>query len=253
MTSKGQLLQEPSSYTAIESLAPEWIKDWGRPTIHTDIVPTQAVFEYFAEVIRSFDRSFYRQGPIPILRLAYCSAADELADRVQPYGAWRSYTPAEVVDTVDVKAEEPQAPPSEMVNHLLDWLHVTYDELAEMTGVSRSALFYWRKTGASPRAGNVRQVLRLYSFVSLLVRRFGKEGARRWLHSDGQTAWDSLTRGDVEQAEDIARKQLFGLKSHPSRGSRTLSEEADFSGGIGASAPMKRATRRPKRGRPGAS
>lgn len=147
--------------------------------------------------------------------------------------------------------EEEFPAPSALIRHLLDWLHITYDELAEMTGVSRSALFYWRKTGVTPRANSVRQVMRLYSLAALLVRRFGKDGARRWLHSDGQNAWKSLKLGEIEQAEDVIRRRLFGQREHPSRSGRALSEEADFAQGIGANKPVKRAVRRPTRGRPG--
>lgn len=250
---RGQLQEEAYSYTAIESLTPEWIKHWMGPTIHTDIAPVPATHLFFAEAIRSFDRSFNRQQPVPVLRLTYCSTADRIADILPPHTLLSDQTPVEVTVRPAPEAEDDPLPPATLINHLLEWLKVTYDELAEMTGVSRSALFYWRKTGATPRAGNVRQVLRLYSLASILVRRFGKEGARRWLHSDGQGAWESLKTGNMEHAEEIVRAKLFGQRLHPSRGSHTLSEEVDFSQGIGANTPIKRATRRPKRGRPGSS
>jgi hypothetical protein len=253
MTVKGQLQHEPSSYTAIESLAPEWIKHWMGPVNHTDIIPSQPIQTFFAEVIRAFERSFNRQQDVEVLRLTYCSAADRLADLDPSQLPFPRQTPIEAAERLAPKLEDDALPPSALINHLLEWLRVTYDELAEMTGISRSALFYWRKTGATPRAGNIRQVLRLYSLASVLVRRFGKDGARRWLHSDGQGAWQCLKRGDIDQAEELVRSKLFGQKSHPSRGSRALSEEVDFSSGIGANAPIKRATRRPKRGRPGSS
>jgi len=253
---RSQLQEENTNYTAIESLVPEWIKNWIGPVTYTEIFPSQPAQVFFAEVTRAFERSFSRNHrAIRILKLTYSSAADELADLDGTQRQRQSQTPLPAIETATAITveEEPALPPSMLISHLLDWLQITYDELAEITGVSRSALFYWRKTGATPRASNVRQVMRLYSLAALLVRRFGKEGARRWLHSDGLIAWESLRQGEIEQAEDVVRSKLFGQKEHPSRGGRALSEEADFSKGIGGNAPVKRAARRPKRGRPGSS
>jgi hypothetical protein len=107
---------------------------------------------------------------------------------------------------------------------LTTWLGITYDQLSDMTGVSRAAFFYWRRPGAAPRAENVRQVERLYALVSLLVKRFGVQGARSWLHSGEHPLWSQLLEGNLEAAERTARSQLFRQKSVVSSGELPLDE-----------------------------
>jgi len=247
MAPSGQLQEETSNYTPIELLVPDWIKQWNVPVASTGIVDVQAVQAFLVYSSFSLERSFSRRQVTQILRLTYASVADQIADPVSHRHEWFS-TPIDLVPAAVSEATGADVAPPVLIDKLVAWLGITFDELARMTGISRSALFYLKKTGASPRPGNERQLLRVFSVASILVRRFGQEGARRWLHSDGSDAWELLKDGELAEAEELVRSRLFGTRSYPARSGRSLPDETTFSGGVGSDVSIKRASRRPKRG-----
>jgi hypothetical protein len=99
--------------------------------------------------------------------------------------------------------------PAALTGQICDWLDITYGQLATMTGVSRASLFNWRQPGASPRPHGLQRVQRLHAMISLLVRRFGVNGARTWLHSGDQPSWARLMSGDLAGVEGEIRSRLF--------------------------------------------
>jgi hypothetical protein len=88
---------------------------------------------------------------------------------------------------------------------ICDWLGISYEQLAGITGVSRSTFFNWRQPAARPRPGGMQRVQRLHALISPLVQEFGVSEARRWLHSEERSVWDRLMAGDLAAAEDAAR------------------------------------------------
>jgi hypothetical protein len=92
---------------------------------------------------------------------------------------------------------------------LADWLGITYDQLANITGVSRAAFFYWRRPGTKPRSENAERVQHLFALTSLLVKRLGVRGARAWLHSGPTPAWDVLLAGDLTNLDRLVRQSMF--------------------------------------------
>src|SRR2546421_399690 len=158
MSTRGQLLQEPVSYTAIESLPPEWIKHWWAPLSGTELISYEP-WQTSILVVRCFERSFVRPRPTPLLRFTYSTSADCLADLMSTRSKFTSETPIDAVGRAPAdRVEDEPVTPTALVTQILDWLQVTYEELAQITGVSRSALFHWRKTGVTPRASHRRQV-----------------------------------------------------------------------------------------------
>jgi hypothetical protein len=245
---QGLLLGESAEYTSVEFAHPQWFVTWSSPVSQTELI-SEPVTHPVAELISYFRRAFVRPVSIaPVYRYAYQTAADQFVGSI--YVSANLHTPVETVSHLSVIEEQDEEQSSvEIITDLVKWLRITYDDLARMTGLSRSTLFYWKRTGASPRMSNSRQLLRVYSLASLLVRRFGAEGARRWWASDGQAAWAELMGGDLLQAEELVRAQLFGTRQTPSPSGRVLPDEVSLpittSEGVG----LRRAARSPKRGR----
>jgi hypothetical protein len=92
---------------------------------------------------------------------------------------------------------------------LADWLGLTYDQLSNITGVSRATFFYWRRPGITPRPESARRVQQLFAVTSLLVKRLGVRGARAWLQSGTPPAWDLLLAGDLAGLEREVRSSMF--------------------------------------------
>jgi hypothetical protein len=58
---------------------------------------------------------------------------------------------ATVSDQPIAPSQSPTPPAASYVSDLLRWMDCTYEDLASMTGISRGAFFYWRRTGAAHR------------------------------------------------------------------------------------------------------
>jgi hypothetical protein len=245
---QGLLLGESTEYTSVECAHPQWFVSWSSAVPQTELI-SEPVTHPVAELLNYFRRAFVRRASIaPVYRYAYQTAADQFVGSI--YFSVNLHTPIETVSYLSViEEQEGEQSSVEIIADLVNWLKITYDDLASITGLSRSTLFYWKRTGASPRMSNSRQLLRVYSLASLLVRRFGAEGARRWWASDGQAAWVQLMSGDLLQAEELVRAQLFGTRQSPSRSGRVLPDEVSLPITAGEGSGLRRATRSPKRGR----
>lgn len=246
MDGQGQVIEVPVSYTRIELGPPDWIVRWCARTPQTDLI---ALPQPFIGAVRQLERSFFRPHPAMSLIFTYASAADCLNGLLTN----ADNTPIAHIFVGDKTSsrEDSSATTATMTSQLLDWLQITYDELAKMTGISRSTLFYWKKDGVVPRNSHRRQILRLYSLISLIMRRFGRDGGLRWFDADGALAWSYIRGGDLDSAEQVVREKLFSNYAS-ARPGRVIEDNVDYplpSRG----APLRRATRSSKRGRLGQS
>lgn len=148
-------------------------------------------------------------------------------------------------------SSEPSA--IDFVSDLTRWLDCTVENVAQIAHVSRSAIFYWRRTGARPRPEALRSLLRVHSLVGSLVRQFEPRGAQAWLRSDSPTSWALLVDGDVATVEDRFRGTLMSQPGRRDRYARLLAESSNDTGldlSPVESRPPRRANRRSKRGSP---
>src|SRR5262249_6512508 len=141
-----------------------------------------------AQALWRFEHAF-TAARRPTVRFAYLTVADKIAESLSTAspaptgtGMWLGDRPGSL--PVEPPADRATTDAVALVDQLVDWLGATYEQVANMAGVSRSALFYWRRPGAVPRSGSMHQLMRVHAVASLLVKRFGVDGARRWLHSD---------------------------------------------------------------------
>jgi len=251
MSGVGQILQEAPQYTNIESVHFDWVDAWTQTTTPTTVILPEPVGPVTRLILQRFESAFsYRFDRI--LRFAFLTQADTLFGELAcsspaPTGTG-TWTEAQVWPTVPESPAEALGPIA-IVDRLIAWLEVTYEELAAITGISRSALFYWRKTGATPRSTNMRHLMRVYSVVSLLVNRFGVDGARRWFHSDGSESWQNLLSGSVDTVERRARATLFRQPVRTGSVGHSISDDVDIPLPTDRGSRLERAKRSPKRGR----
>jgi hypothetical protein len=138
---------------------------------------------------------------------------------------------------------------SDQVNDIISWLGLTNDQLSQITGIGRSTLFYWRHSGSAPRAVNARNIDRLHSLASLLVKRFGIKGAQSWLHNGPSKPWDYLIDGDIASVEDLARTALFSQNGRNYAASPTIGADDLPPAAAPGKTSLVRSSRRPRRGR----
>jgi hypothetical protein len=249
MAAVGQLIQEPSTSTTGFGPEPSWLPSWAcsffTGTRTGSDSPTRALY--------LFDRSLSNVQIVPIYRFHYQSTADKFADLLNHTIPSRTALPqSEAEYSIEVKhvSHDPEVTVGEEIDDIIKWLDITYDELSKITGIGRSTLFYWRQTGNPPRGSNSRQVHRVHALASLLEKRFGPIGAQRWLQSGLERPWDTLIRGDVDTVEELARTALFRQAANYA-GSPAVGREADWPRtAVRSPAPLARARRVPKKGRP---
>lgn len=113
------------------------------------------------------------------------------------------------------------APELRAIEELRSWLHLTYDDVARVVGLSGpSLLHHWRqrqRTGSPvrPRAATVEQLWRVHAMVRALAE--AMEGADRgnatrlWFRRAvaGVTPLELLVAGDVDEVERRARQLLM--------------------------------------------
>jgi hypothetical protein len=198
----------------------------------------------------------------PVIQVLVTSAT--VADRITAPFYYEIYqrlvcsTSGELTDAV---ALAPPSPPRrvsravEAAEALIRWLDITYDDLERLTGISRSAFFYWKRKGTDPRPSTVRRLLRVHSIVGLAVRQFGLDGAQSWLSSGTPTGWDLFASGDLAEVEQRAQSLFFRGSGLSSSGFGSVGDNTEQ---LVVKPPtevasFRRAQRRPKRGRPSSS
>jgi hypothetical protein len=202
---------EPSTNQA------DFVAAFGRVGSTTTLQFTPSTEDWLKRVIFRFDLTFGNARSSKVL--LFFSDADALSSRLRlhelavsvaadlvPVGQSEHPIQTEVITDSFDQATLPK--------QICDWLGISYEQLAAITGVSRSSFFNWRQPGAHPRPGGMQRVQRLHALISQLVRRFGVSGSRKWLHSGEYPVWDRLIVGDLAAVEEAARNvRLDGARS----------------------------------------
>jgi len=247
------LRESVSGRTDIDILPPGEFGEFGNANPATDLEFAPSAEDWLKRAICRFDLTFGRTTNS--VTLFFFSDADALSYRLRLDDLYanivgplsRDYVPKTSADALN---------PADLSRQLCDWLGITYDQLATMTGVSRASFFNWRRPGSNPSPNSVQQVQRLHALVSLLVKRFGVRGARAWLRSGEQPVWDRLTAGDLDSAEDNARQHLFRQEVSSARYNELPLDEEKLdvpAVATGSSRAPRRAARRPTKRRIGPS
>lgn len=190
--------------------------------------------------------------------LQFFSAADALSYR----RTWHESASAALMPaTVELlqrafksKDVEGSSDRATLPSQICDWLDITYGQLATITGVSRASFFNWRNPGANPRPNTLQRVQRLHALTSLLVKRFGVHGARKWLHSGDHPAWERLMAGDLSAVESDIRSRLFTQPAAQNKHNELQLDEVSLdlpAAGPGSTRVPRRAGRQPTRRRVG--
>jgi hypothetical protein len=243
-------IYDPSTHrTDIDIVPPDAMNMFGRAVQSTEFLSAVSKVDWLRraserfELVLSSDRN--------LSAFVYFSQADALTSPLRLSELAYATVTATVRNAIDHEEEYAGPNITALTKQLTTWLGATYDQLADMTGVSRAAFFYWRRPGATPRADNVRQVERLYAVVSLLIKRFGVQGARSWLYSGEPPRWDQLLAGNLTAVEGAARSQLFHQNAITSSNELPLDEVyLDLPSQPHEQRPgLRRAKRKPTRGR----
>jgi len=182
-----------------------------------------------------------------------------IADAATYMFRWQESAFAAVIESKLAPLDSPYVPAmvpdaASIPGQITDWLGITYDQLASITGISRATFFYWRRPGIQPRPDNALRLQGLYSLTSLLVRRLGVHGARMWLRSGKSPAWNLLMSGDLAGLDARIRNAMFPDQAVVASPNRILLGEVNP---VLPSAPddpehsPHRSRRQPKRGRLG--
>jgi len=235
--------------TDIQIVGPELIGGWwrGYPSTPLDLAP--AGEDWLSSALTLFDVAFGFGRKGGALCLYSTSVADALVAQLAT-PTWASTSLGELPVREPVPQQmRGQAESSVIVEDLVDWLGITYEQLAKAVGLSRGVLFYWRRPGATPRPSSIRQVQRLHSVVSLLVRRFGVSGAQAWLRSNGEERWRRLLAGDLEWLEQEVRTGLLRQETRLYVSRQVPEDEEEVQLAAPASHAPRRSPRRSTKGR----
>jgi hypothetical protein len=236
------ILDEPVMWTNVSSLTPRWLERYSSSgSCNTCVtLPTAELSRALDIFSRTFDydRSHYsvfalEAGVVQRWEGGWSSGFTTLPDEFSVGGSLEATNPSSVV----------------YVSELIRWLGATYDDLAKMTGISRRAFFYWKQTGATPRASSVRSLLRIHSLIGALVRRFGLPGARKWLDTGDPTPRATLLEGDIWRVENLFRRSFMSQPDGRERYARRMDESSvTLELEQQQESTFRRANRRPRRG-----
>lgn len=98
------------------------------------------------------------------------------------------------------------------VTELQRWLSLSLEDVADLTGVSRSAILYWKRRNAHPRPGAARNLFRIHALVRAVAVAVRPQRPLEafWQRNDsGSSAYELLSAGHYEEAEDLLRSTIF--------------------------------------------
>lgn len=141
--------------------------------------------------------------------------------------------------------------PVAIADRLQEWLGLTIDDLAAIADISKTTIHYWHREHGKPRPATVRRLLRAYALVQALIVRRGVEGTATWLRSGHPSPLELLKAGDFEAVEDNASSVLFSATSRQPDYAAYVAEDIneDAPSIAAPTAPLRRASRPPRRGR----
>jgi hypothetical protein len=211
--------------TDIEIAPPAPLNMFGQPRSRTDLSSIVLANARITNAVECFDATLAPQRDSFLL--LFFSLADAITSGFRLQGSlYSGITESTRSELVGAGDDNSLPDAAAIPRQIVDWLGLTYDQLATITGISRATFFYWRRPGAQPRPDSVRGLQQLYASTSLLVRRFGASGARAWLHSGPAPAWEYLIAGDFASLEDRVRSSLFATSLQARPLNRLLLDEA---------------------------
>ena len=99
------------------------------------------------------------------------------------------------------------------------WLNLSQDRVAELVGVSKSAIMYWRREGAAPRSTSLRRLYKIYALVRALKEAFPELPPLDTLEAahdpENHSAYWLLTSGRYDDAENLLRDRIFNRSQQP--------------------------------------
>jgi len=99
--------------------------------------------------------------------------------------------------------------PSEVAQWLTQTLGITYDQLAQMTGIGRTTFFAWSRRRAQPRASTMDRLLRLHTLVRVVVEKLGPEEAASWFRRGAPSPLSLLLGQKWDGAEEAVASLVF--------------------------------------------
>jgi transcriptional regulator with XRE-family HTH domain len=154
------------------------------------------------DVVALLDRSLRLQ--VVLLRAALLEATARLRPVESLY--------REVAPGSDLDAESPNRAVG-AVTDLQKWLGLTVEEVAKLTGVSRSAVLYWKRQNAQPRPTAARNLFRIHALVRALRGAVPLEhpmdALARVPDGSAMSPYDLLLSGRYEDAERLLRPMIF--------------------------------------------
>jgi uncharacterized protein (DUF2384 family) len=239
-----RIAREGSQWTNVSGPEPQWMTTW-------NLAPGGTQLDYLRA----------SNGPLieGEVSLAVMSRRPSGCYKVVIVRSYPSYSPPPATELSDYAPSGGLAPqvafvqedddeasaPFQMVEDLRTWLDLTYDELAQATGVSRGTFFNMRK--ATPRPSTSRRIARLHAVAHLLVKRFDSSGARAWLVAGEPSPLELLLSQELSTVERLARDRLFSQPDLRPSALHAVGDRPDLEL-VGAPTSVTRATRRPKRG-----
>jgi hypothetical protein len=118
-----------------------------------------------------------------------------------------------------------------MADDLRNWLNVTYEDLAGITGVGKTTFHHWKRTGAEPRPATTYRLRSVHALVRALIAKLGTAGASDWLRVGTPSPFDLLLQGKYGRVETMAHDVLFSQAGPPERnfsGFAPYDPETDF-------------------------
>lgn len=198
--------------TDIDIVPPDMPVMFGHTAPATELIFTGETVDWVKRALFQYQSAFSRD--MNNVRLLFINSADALGSAILLHEL--SHAPFTYPAALEPKQSgtspgevSASINPADLSRQLTEWLGLTYDQLSEITGISRAAFFYWRKPGSSPRGSSVQRIEQLYAPISLLVKRFGIRGTRSWLHSGENPVWDHLLAGDLAAVDEVVRTKLF--------------------------------------------
>ncbi|MHB8620225.1 MAG: hypothetical protein ACYDAG_11770 [Chloroflexota bacterium] len=105
------------------------------------------------------------------------------------------------------------------VDALQHWLNLNQERVAELVGISKSAIMYWKREGAAPRPASLRRLYKTYTLVRALkeaspeVPPLGTLESTR--NSANQSACALLAAGHYDEAESLLRDVILKRSRQP--------------------------------------
>lgn len=138
------------------------------------------------------------------------------------------------------------------VEALQRWLNLSIEQVADLVGVSRSAVHYWKRENKLPRPGAARNLYRVHALVRAVQAATAPDPALNALarrpDDGGPSAYELLLQGRYDSAERLIRPLIFRRDRQPVQRRRLVEQEpgslpASSATALTLSRPMRRARR----------